>query len=72
MSPSSGYITIAKDSFTTLNAVVQHQLTPQWQARLGLENLTDEHRSTDALLAGSFDARPIAARRLYLGVSYQY
>ena len=72
VSPSIGYSSIAKDSFTTLNAVVQHQFTPQWQARLGLENLTDEHRSTEALLAGAFDARPIAARRLYLGVSYQY
>ncbi|CAB9495226.1 TonB-dependent receptor plug domain-containing protein [Alteromonas macleodii] len=72
VSPSSGYITIAKDSFTTLNAVVQQQFTPKWQARLGLENLTDEHRSSDALVAGAFDARPIAARRLYLGVSYQY
>ena len=72
VSPTSGYTVTAKDSYTTLNAVVQHDFSRHWQTRLGVENLTDEHRSPDSLSAGAFDARPISARRVYLGVSYQY
>jgi len=72
VSPTSGYTVTSKDSYTTLNAVVQHDFSRHWQTRLGVENLTDEHRSPDSLSAGAFDARPISARRVYLGVSYQY
>lgn len=72
VSPALGYTLIAEDSFTTLNLVAQHDFSSNWQSRIGIENLTDEHRSPDALSAGAFDTRPISARRVYLGVSYQY
>lgn len=72
VSPATGYSSISHDNFVTLNGLIQHEFSLHWRAQFGIENITNEHRSPNALLAGAYDARPISSRRIYLGVSYQY
>ncbi|WP_218309288.1 TonB-dependent receptor plug domain-containing protein [Alteromonas antoniana] len=72
VSPAQGYTDIGRDHFTTVNLVYQHHLTAHWQFRAGAENLTDTHRDPALTQSGRWDARPVTARRVYLGFGYRF
>ena len=72
VSPAQGYTDIGRDHFTTVNLVYQHHLTDHWQFRAGAENLTDTHRDPALTQSGRWDARPVTARRVYLGFGYRF
>ena len=71
VAPAAGYSNVYRDHSFTLNTAFQHQLTSNWQWRIGVENLLDEHRDSSAAQTGGFDARPIASRRIYAGIQYR-
>ncbi|WP_414829436.1 TonB-dependent receptor plug domain-containing protein [Alteromonas sp. H39] len=72
VSPAQGYTDIGRDHFTTINLVYQHLFSDHWQIRVGAENLTDTHRESALTQSGLWDARPITARRVYLGLGYRF
>ncbi|NDV92682.1 TonB-dependent receptor [Alteromonas sp. 345S023] len=72
VSPTAGYTQTSHDAYTTVNAVLQHQYNSAISMRIGAENISNEHRSPDAVSAGVFDARPISSRRVYVSVRYAF
>lgn len=72
VSPTAGYTQTSHDAYTTINTVLQHEFDADITVRAGVENLTNEHRSPDAVSAGIFDARPTSSRRVYLSASYTF
>ncbi len=72
VSPAQGYTDVGRDHSTTVNVVYQHSLSGHWQFRIGAENLSDTHRDPSLTQAGLWDARPITARRVYLGFGYRF
>lgn len=70
--PSSAQTGIEKDSWLSVNLNVNQHINDQWQWNAGIDNLFDEHQESDAIASGLLDVRPLASRRVFAGVTYQF
>lgn len=70
--PSSTQTGIEKDNWLSVNLSVNQHINDQWQWNAGIDNLFDEHQESEAISSGLLDVRPLASRRVFAGVTYQF
>ena len=70
--PSAEQVGVARDHWLSLNFSVSQQLNAQWRWQAGVDNVFDNHQDSQAIAAGLLDVRPLASRRLFVGLSYQF
>ncbi|WP_166425579.1 TonB-dependent receptor [Paraglaciecola sp. 20A4] len=63
---------IEKDDWLSVNLSVNQHINEQWQWNAGVDNVFDEHQDSTAIASGLLDVRPLASRRLFAGVTYQF
>jgi len=63
---------VENNEYTTINAVFNQALTDKLLWRISVDNILDEHKSSDASRLELFDARPVSSRTISAGISYQF
>lgn len=63
---------IARDHWLSLNLGLSQNIGKHWRWNTGIDNVFDNHQDSNAISAGLLDVRPLASRRISVGISYQF
>lgn len=66
------YQSVANNEYTTVNAALHQEISPNFSWRISVDNIFDVHKSASANSQNTFDARPVSSRTINAGVSYQF
>ncbi|MDC8830013.1 TonB-dependent receptor plug domain-containing protein [Alteromonas gilva] len=70
--PDNSFTGIHTNDSVSLNGQFSQQLTAHWRWQLGVENMFDQHQSSQYTQQGLFDARGLTSRRVVLTSTYQF
>ena len=66
------YLSEDVNDYLLVNMAINQQITHSLSWRLGVDNIFDQHKDSNATAKRAFDVRPISSRKIYAGISYQF